>query len=322
VKWVDDFGIFRFPSSGGLQPDRSFIPYSYPYDLISIKTSIASLHIPWHPNKGQDFDFTFSYHGFHWNIRNHSVTLTDRKRLKFKSRVDTFIDNYKDQCVPLKEVLSIGGSLSHITFVFTYARSYLLSIFNFSSRFTNEWMPRYPPPSMFSDLAHWLSILSVPYVRSLPPRPPTTNLGIWVDASLGWGIGIIIDSAWDAWHCLVGWRGPGRDIGWLEGVAVELVLLALKHMGLCDADILIRSDNQGIIGAFSKGQGRNFMVNNSICRTDLLLLDRSLSLSFLYVESANNLADPISRGEMGSAELRFPLPIVLPEELSTFLVHA
>jgi hypothetical protein len=147
-------------------------------------------------------------------------------------------------------------------------------------------------------------------------------LGIWVDASSGWGIGIIIDGAWDAWRCLDGWRGPGRDIGWLEGVAVELVLLALERMALCDADILIRSDNQGIIGAFSKGRGRNFMVNNSIRRTDLLLLDRSLSLSFLYVESVNNLADPISRGEMGSAELRFPLPIVLPEELSSFLVHA
>ena len=200
-----------------------------------MKSLIAPLHIPWHPDKGQDFDFTFEYHGFFWNIRNRSVTLSDHKHFKFKSRVDMFLDNLSNQCIPLKDVLSIGSSLSHISFVYMYTRSYLSSIFNFSSTFKNEWSHRFPPPSVFSDLKHWSWILSIPYTHSLSPIPPTTDFGIWVDASSSWGVGIIFDGHWDAWRCRNDWRGPGRDIGWLEGVAVELVCLALEAMNVSDA---------------------------------------------------------------------------------------
>lgn len=41
-------------------------------------------------------------------------------------------------------------------------------------------------------------------------------------------------------------------------VAVELVVRLIHAKGISDADILICSDNQGIIGAFQKGRSANF----------------------------------------------------------------
>jgi hypothetical protein len=112
-------------------------------------------------------------------------------------------------------------------------------------------------------------------------------MGIWVDTSTSWGIGVMINGLWDAWKFYDGWSGPGRNIGWLEGVAVELACLILEARG-----------------AFERGRGRNFVVKFSICRTDVLMVDRNISISFIYVPSEVNLADPISRGELGLPSLQ------------------
>ena len=105
------------------------------------------------------------------------------------------------------------------------------------------------------------------------------------------------------------------------GVAVEIVCLIVEARGVHDVDVLIRSDNVGVIGAFGRGRGRNFMVNFSIRRTDILLVDNNISLSFQYVSSESNLADPISRGELGPPESRSAVFITLPLELTKYLVH-
>jgi hypothetical protein len=156
----------------------------------------------------------------------------------------------------------------------------------------------------------------------LVPKGETIDLGMWVDASTSWGIGVIVEGKWLAWRLLDNWKGPGRDIGWLEGVAVELAVLVLEAKGIRCVDVLLRSDNQGVIGAFAKGRGRNFMVNFSIRRTDVILVDLNVSLSFQYVDSESNLADPISRGDLGPAESRCPISISLPGELTPYLIHA
>ncbi|RDB16022.1 hypothetical protein Hypma_003463 [Hypsizygus marmoreus] len=111
-----------------------------------------------------------------------------------------------------------------------------------------------------------LSEAQIPH--SLAPLTPTRDYNIWVDASTDWGIGLLWGGQWDAWRLLDGWRGPGRDIGWLEGVGIELAILATRAMGIHNADILIRSDNEGVIGAFTKGRSANFMTNLSIHRSD------------------------------------------------------
>ncbi len=81
-----------------------------------------------------------------------------------------------------------------------------------------------------------------------------------------------------------GWCGPGRDIGWLEGVAVELVVYALDELGLRDCCIRVFSDNVGVIGAFDKGCSRNFEVNLSIRRAAAIMASRNITLDLTYID--------------------------------------
>jgi hypothetical protein len=84
--------------------------------------------------------------------------------------------------------------------------------------------------------------------------------------------------------------------------------------------VLLRSDNQGVIGAYRRGRGRNPEINDSICRVDVIDSTQNISFSFTYVESEANLADPISHGIMGQSDLQLP-DVLLPVELSQYIDH-
>ena len=62
----------------------------------------------------------------------------------------------------------------------------------------------------------------------------------------------------------VNWSGAYRNIGWLEGVAVEFLVYVLVENGFHDCCILVRFDNKGVIAAFQRGRSRNVEVNLSI----------------------------------------------------------
>ena len=93
-------------------------------------------------------------------------------------------------------------------------------------------------------------------------------------------------------------------------------------MGICDVDVLIQSDNEGVIGAFSKGRCSNFMTNLSICHSDEVYNDMGILAMLTYVNTINNLADPISHGLLPPALQIFPLPIPIPSPLAPFIFHA
>jgi hypothetical protein len=155
-------------------------------------------------------------------------------------------------------------------------------------------------------------------------RPPTHDLDIWVDASTSWGIGLLIGGQWEAWRINEGVLrvDSGRNIVWLEALAVEFVIGVLVSRGLFAMDVLIRCDNQCVIGSFSKGWSRSRLVNDSICRTSLLLRSSNISISFLYVESSSNLADPISRGILPSSNSRITPPFSIHSDVSSFFTRA
>lgn len=110
---------------------------------------------------------------------------------------------------------------------------------------------------------------------------------------------MVMGARWDAWTLREGWKGQGRDIGWLEAIAVELAVLTLFNLGWKNAAVLIRSDNQGVIGAFRSGRSRNFQVNLCIRRVETIAMASNVAHTFIYVESAKNKADAVSRGETG-----------------------
>lgn len=220
-------------------------------------------------------------------------------------------------------VESIHGSLCHVAFVYLDGRSHLPSLSNFAASFKNdEYVMRYPPPAVLSDLLFWLTALQCDDVsRMLSPRGEVQDLGIYVDASTSWGIGIVIGKSWAAFQLKPDWKIPGHDICWLETVAIEILVYFLEQLGLHNTRLRIHSDNKGTIGALSKGRSRSRPVNLAIRRTLAILYPLFISPDIVFVPFAENQADPISRGDLGPSEHILCPQFTLPDELQQFFIH-
>lgn len=321
IKWVNDFVFLRFPVSSAKQNDGT-ISYKYAVDWSAIKSITDFLGVPWKDSKGTPFGFLVIYVGFAWHLLEKKVSLPETKRTKYEAKISTFLATYSTSPAPLRDILSIQGTLSHITFVIPAGRSHLTSISHCVSLYTSTHQRRYLSHSAITDLRWWLSALHAEDIsRSLVSRGPAKDYSLWVDASSEWGIGVLINGRWAAWRLANGWKHDGRDIGWAETVALELALLCLEAMDVCDSDVIVRSDNQGSIGAYLKGRGRNFHSNLSIRRMGNVGAARNIQFLPVYVKSADNLADPVSRGILGHPNRRVLHHISLPEELSPYLVY-
>ena len=91
---------------------------------------------------------------------------------------------------------------------------------------------KYPPHSLITNLKWWLVKLTLPGVyQSLHPLNPLSDIGLYVNASTSWGISIIIHSEWAAFQLSYSWKVEGRDICWLETIAIELLALFLESRG-------------------------------------------------------------------------------------------
>ncbi|GBE86646.1 hypothetical protein SCP_0905260 [Sparassis crispa] len=293
-KWVDDLINFRFP----IRTDPASGAHEYAYSLPDIFRITDPLGVPWHQTKWSDYATRATYSGFLWDLAARKVSLPPEKRDKYLAKLTTFIAAIEKGRVSQRDAMSINGTLSHITFVYPHGRAFLTSLCNFIASFHNPYAPRYAPHSVLSDMKWWLSILSIPDVcRSLSSRGPLQDLGIWVDASSSWGVGIIIAGEWSSWRWCGEpgvWKCNGRDIGWAEMVAVELAVRTIECLGQQNAHILIRGDNKGVEGAFARGRSRNFQVNSSIRRTEVIAMALNILFTVQYVNTKDNLADPMS----------------------------
>jgi len=130
----------------------------------------------------------------------------------------------------------------------------MFNLYKWLTSFLNDYVPHWITSSALTDLWWWSTLLLQNHApQFLNPGGLTRDYNIWVDASTEWGIGLLWGMHWAAWQLCNGWRGPSRDIGWLKGITVELAILATRAIGICNVDILIWSDNKGVISAFSKG---------------------------------------------------------------------
>ncbi|KAJ3549428.1 hypothetical protein NMY22_g883 [Coprinellus aureogranulatus] len=322
-KWSDDVFAFVSPSSGSGTSDD---PYLYPYDEDDVLQAVASTKTPWHPlsKKGQPFRPIFDYVGMVWDLDAKTVAVKEEKRTRFLFRADVFRANVCTQRVTEQEVMEVHGSLCHIAFVHRQGRSRLASLSAFIAEF-HQYRPGKPlfaKKSVIDDIEWWVDALRIPHFsRPLVPLGDVQDLGISVDASTDWGIGLQWGNNWDAWRVKDGWKGPWRDIGWLECLAIELLVLRLEERGFHDCRIRVLSDNQGIIGAFWKGRSRNVQVNFSIRRFMAILDSLHISLEVEYVKSEDNPADPVSRGIVGPSSRQLTPVVPLPAELESYLLH-
>jgi len=66
------------------------------------------------------------------------------------------------------------------------------------------------------------------------------NPDIWANASTSWGIGLIVSDHWASWQLKEGWKSNGRDIGWVESIALEVAVLWAVHAGFHNVTIVCR----------------------------------------------------------------------------------
>ena len=225
-KWVDDYNIWRTPTSSTLLPSGEIV-YSYAVSLQTILDLSAPLGVQWHDisKKGHDFASTTTYVGFMWDLARKKVYLSDVKRLKYLGKVEAFLLSAEsNKRVNYLTTSSLHGSLQHICFVYRLGRPYLSSLGLFTAKFPNKFVSHHIPSSVKNDIIWWKQTLSLPSIsRTLLPRV-FHDPDIWVDAS-EWGIGLMVGNLWAAWRLIPGWRKDGRDMGWAEGLAVEVITL-------------------------------------------------------------------------------------------------
>ncbi|KAF7296680.1 hypothetical protein HMN09_01076800 [Mycena chlorophos] len=321
MRYEDDMPVFIVPIG---RNDQGYI-YKYTHD--EVLNLVADLEIPWHPRKcGKEFTDSIVFIGFLWDLRRRRVSLPDDKRAKYLARIKTFLSK---STVSLYDIQQIHGTLVHIAFVYRDGVSRLPTISSAMHHYpqgrNNEGMLRHIPKSTRKALEWWqLRLQDANAFRELRPLLPVQDLSIFVDASTSWGIGILIGQRWSAMRLRRDWRNGGssaRDICWLEAVALEVLFHFLPQLGLSGTHLKIHSDNRGAIGAHEKGRSASSELNLCVRRSSELLLLHDIVPSYEYVASADNPADPISRGELLHNSLKMSPSFTLPPDILSSLSH-
>jgi len=225
LKLVDNFCIFCSPSNSSYYNDNQLI-YHYPFNLKSIHDIMDPLRVLWHPItiKGQDFASTIPHMGFMWDLSNWTVSLSEKKCLKYLNKVLAF---QLLACAKFshKNCLSIHGTLQHITFIYRHACSSLPPISAFITKFPNDYAHHHVPHSVHKSLAWWIAVLHKPSASQSLFLHHAINPSLWVDASTSWGIGIVFGCEWAGWHLSDNGKGGRRDIGWAKAIALKMAIL-------------------------------------------------------------------------------------------------
>ncbi|KAG1896639.1 uncharacterized protein F5891DRAFT_958285 [Suillus fuscotomentosus] len=100
-------------------------------------------------------------------------------------------------------------------------------------------------------------------------------------------------------------------------VAIELGLCCVISAGFHNAYFILRSDNQGVVGAFKAGISHNSEQNSILCCIIFLFQEFSMWFSIIWVPSAENLADAPSHGVHSTAK-RFAFTPRIPHHLRKF----
>lgn len=315
LKWVDDFIFFRYPTVSS--PTG---PWSYTYSEKLIWDIGEELGWPWAPKKHFPFASSFTYIGFHWDIKGKSVSLPESKRVKYLDRLEGWVRNGLKSC---KDADILVGTLNHCTLVVPQGRSHLPAFYAFLATFkssSNRNIKHTINASLALEAAWWRSTLANPWcgikIRSPPPPLP---IEVFVDASSSWGIGFIMDQKWLAFPLIHGWKCDKRDIGWAEMVAVELALRAVINAGFHDCHFILRSDNSGVVGALKADMSRNSQQNAILRQILQLFHSFNIWLTVVWIPTKENPADAPSRGSFGTKNDMFPFPPAIPVHLSPYV---
>lgn len=313
LKWVDDFLFFRYPLSNTR-------PFSYSYDETLIWSTAKHLGWPWAPDKHSPFSHTFKYIGFEWSLVDKTVVLPTKKKEKYLAKLDEWSSS---NSISLKTTESLIGTLNHVCLVIPHGRSHLPAFYAFRTSFPSEgshFIKHRPSKPVLHEIDWWRTTLSSKWCGVNIKRPPNPlDIQLFVDASTSWGIGLVLDDKWLAWPLKEGWQTEGRDIGWAEMVAVDLAVRTLIAGHFVECHVILRSDNAGVVGAFSAGYSRSSQQNLVLRHIVDSFQAHGIWLTLEWVPSESNLADKPSRGIFPPRSNLFPFPPAVPQYLKPFV---
>ena len=296
----------------------------FTYNLDDIDNISFSLGIPWETSKDQPFDYTTTYIGFVWNIRDRSVSLSPQKTKKYIEAIHEW-NARPAHC--LDQVQKLYGKLLHTSSLIPAGRAYLTGLERMLAvGAIKPFLPHRPEKTVAGDLDWWLkNLLTNTITRSITPPPIFEDPQAFSDASSGIGIGVVVGARWRAWRLIPGWqeRGGKRDIAWAEAIGFEFLISSLARIASIKPYLLVHGDNTSVIESWRVGRHRNNAVNDVFKRIHSLLADESspiLSVITRFVPSGENPADNPSRGIYSDPSLLLPhFPI--PSHLSELVIH-
>jgi hypothetical protein len=302
---------------------RSFEDARYSYNFDDIDRLSDSLGIPWEKSKDLPFASSTSYIGLQWDLRSLTVSLSMSKREKYITSINEWTLRPRHT---LNDVQTLYGRLLHACLVVTSGRAYLTCLERMLALCNDRPFVAYlPVKGIAEDLAWWSSRLSSLHVSRPIPSPVTLlDPHAFSDASLS-GIGISIDGKWRAWRLIPGWQtlDGSRDIGWAEAVGFELLARHISRSVSPSGHFRVYGDNKGVVEGWRNHRSKSIPVNRVFQRIHELLelSDHSLSLHPAYVPSADNPADPLSRGIYPPIEFQLP-EISLPVDLDRLIIDS
>src|SRR5277367_4917932 len=197
-------------------PDHSLFDSPFTYCDADVDDISGQLGIPWEPSKTIPFSYVVPYLGFEWDLSQRTVAIPERKKTKYKAAIEDWLLRPTHA---LDEAQKLYGKLLHACLVLPSGRAYLTCLEGLMASFSsNPFVPHHAPRHTSSDLSWWLNELSSPTVSHPIPGPAiVTDRAAFSDASLGFGIGIVIGDRWRAWRLVPGWQtvetsGGGRPL--------------------------------------------------------------------------------------------------------------
>jgi len=270
-----------------------------------------------------DFDTKFLYIGFLWDLSAKIVELPEKKKRKYTDRITSWT---KGSLHTAKEAEQIIGTLNHICLVLPEGRSHLVSLYKFRGGFKSHHAHETKhklTTEASADILWWSQQLQNDFVGMKIIRPPEAmDTALFVDASTGWGIGLVLDGKWLAWQLKDGWNHDGREIGWAEMVAVELAIRTLLSGKFTNCHIIVQSDNRGVVGALGTGRSRGTQQNFILREIVKLIQHNELWISTTWVSTKDNPADNPSRGIFPGKNSLYAFPPKIPFHLSAFIHKA
>jgi hypothetical protein len=184
--------------------------------------------------------------------------------------------------------------------VFKYMRRRLSQLSDDSSAETTVW------GSIVTEWKDWVQALVAAAWTFHPPESQALDTVLFTDASLS-GYGAILTTAsgsvlefggsWSNGH-------SSHEINSLEAEAVFKAASHFKEQLRAAKSITLVVDNTSTQYALRKGSAACGILNNAVTRA-LGALPRDIPIRVLYIPSASNPADPISRGsELSLVDLR------------------